>query len=748
MNRLYSLFRSLAFSLSCQTKKREYDILFYYPAYFNREKEKENPFFKPFYRLCRRYNLSYIVLEEPVLLKKHARNSEATPFDLPFYTVLLFRKLLPLTMFDSFQHRDWFIAKLLRPIFLRNLRFKNYIVLSNSMHGFFRGLEPDANLYDYQHGIIFSKHQGYLKQDGTTQDHIELNRVNLLLYGEGFKRAIVKSNIDGYYEKHTHIIGSPKHIVSSVKSMKTKNILFSLQFTGDGEFSDHEPDWRDFILSLLTDNRKFFESNGLQIIFKHHPRFDNSIDLSEIESFSFVTFSSQNISDLLDNSFLHITFYSTSIFDASAKGVPTIAWQHEYSLAHIFTEDFDYPLGVTKEEKITDIINNYLENDELYMQDSKRVLEWYKTIYAPFDENLFKTLFVKKSVCKPVKKITTGQTLVKKGFNTIIDSSYRLGINRLFYNINPQRQIILTYHNIIPDELFDDSLHLGVSHTLSVFDAQIEHIKKHFTFTTEPGVPNSCIITFDDGFMNNYEIALPILQKHNIKAIFFIPLKSLLENETLWIDKLLMWLSYAPSDCYDLPFFRLCFDDQESRRACFGALMKQLWEDYTKKEKLLEYLEKEIDFNSLPIDERLYRLRFTPMRIEHIERLKELGHKVGCHSYSHENLSLMDTKALNEEISSSEKYIGSIFNTDIYSYPFGGPEEVSADIIETIEKSAFSYGVANINHKTSSILFGRYALPRLTLPNSSDPAMLDAALSGLEHFVRHKCSMPDIRRLI
>ena len=34
--------------------------------------------------------------------------------------------------------------------------------------------------------------------------------------------------------------------------------------------------------------------------------------------------------------------------------------------------------------------------------------------------------------------------------------------------------------------------------------------------------PNSYIITFDDGFYNNLSIAIPILEKFNNKAIFYL----------------------------------------------------------------------------------------------------------------------------------------------------------------------------------------------------------------------------------
>ena len=40
-----------------------------------------------------------------------------------------------------------------------------------------------------------------------------------------------------------------------------------------------------------------------------------------------------------------------------------------------------------------------------------------------------------------------------------------LGVIRFFYWLNRRKNVVLTYHNVIPDALFDHSPHLGVSHS-------------------------------------------------------------------------------------------------------------------------------------------------------------------------------------------------------------------------------------------------------------------------------------------
>jgi len=93
---------------------------------------------------------------------------------------------------------------------------------------------------------------------------------------------------------------------------------------------------------------------------------------------------------------------------------------------------------------------------------------------------------------------------------------------------------ILVYHSIRPYTIFDTKLVKRFVVTPEVLDAQLAYIKaqgyeavsleavaKHFTEKAVlPAKP--IVITFDDGWKNQYTNALPILQKHGMEATFFV----------------------------------------------------------------------------------------------------------------------------------------------------------------------------------------------------------------------------------
>ena len=59
--------------------------------------------------------------------------------------------------------------------------------------------------------------------------------------------------------------------------------------------------------------------------------------------------------------------------------------------------------------------------------------------------------------------------------------------------------------------------------------------------TSKPNI----IITFDDGYMNNYEVAFPVLKKLNLPATIFLVTERIGTTQLYWYDKLYAALSFA-----------------------------------------------------------------------------------------------------------------------------------------------------------------------------------------------------------
>jgi hypothetical protein len=106
---------------------------------------------------------------------------------------------------------------------------------------------------------------------------------------------------------------------------------------------------------------------------------------------------------------------------------------------------------------------------------------------------------------------------------------------------------VLLYHSVSPES---DVRQAGLFNvTPATLDRQMHWLKDNgihgitpedwLAWRTGPSDPllRRVIVAFDDGYHNNVERALPILQRHGVKAVFFIASAFLNRREPFpWID--------------------------------------------------------------------------------------------------------------------------------------------------------------------------------------------------------------------
>ena len=371
-NFLY-IIKSMFFFLSGILIKRKYDVVFYYPQHFNRNENNENHFFKHLLLSCDKNNISYIVFEEPDFSIKSSRSFKATPFDFIYLVIILLRKLFSSEM--TTQIKDQKIGSFIAKVFFRNLHFKNYITLSQSMLSVFRGINPSAILYDLQHGIIHNNKKNYLV-NGIAESNLFVNDANLLLCGESYQKILEVNEKLDYFKNHTLVIGSDISYRNTIHKEFNKNILITLQFTHDHSVKENAillKELSEFISSVKAD---------VNLHLKHHPRFNNEVDLSELLKLSNVMIAPDDINECLSFCSLHATTYSTFTFEAALLGIPTILLASENEFNY-FQNEFDYPFNILIDE---------LDSIEFYQEKSKIIKDWAIAFYSPFNEHKFLNL--------------------------------------------------------------------------------------------------------------------------------------------------------------------------------------------------------------------------------------------------------------------------------------------------------------------------------------------------------------------
>ena len=132
---------------------------------------------------------------------------------------------------------------------------------------------------------------------------------------------------------------------------------------------------------------------------------------------------------------------------------------------------------------------------------------------------------------------------------------YLYGINYNGYSNRARNEyLILMYHRVIEKSDRGNYLQDGMYVTPNTFRMQIEYLTKKFNIVPLSDISNiknisklqenkpSCILTFDDGWKDNYTYAYPILKQYHACATIFLTTGYVGTNRYFWTDRLAMLL--------------------------------------------------------------------------------------------------------------------------------------------------------------------------------------------------------------
>lgn len=109
--------------------------------------------------------------------------------------------------------------------------------------------------------------------------------------------------------------------------------------------------------------------------------------------------------------------------------------------------------------------------------------------------------------------------------------------------------MVLTYHRITDEPDFQEPLKVSLSN----FEKQIVYLKKNYRIVSgdelaeiirrkDPFPKNACLITFDDGWKDNFTNALPVLIKYGVPAIVFVSTDYVGTDKVFWHEQLALAL--------------------------------------------------------------------------------------------------------------------------------------------------------------------------------------------------------------
>jgi len=143
----------------------------------------------------------------------------------------------------------------------------------------------------------------------------------------------------------------------------------------------------------------------------------------------------------------------------------------------------------------------------------------------------------------------TRPQLLKAGVRQLMAGMY-YGTGRFKTRLRG-RVVILAYHRVLTQkDLAAHFVQPGMYVLADVFESQMRFVREHFCLLSigelfqrwkSGGLDERsryCVITFDDGWLDNYVYAYPVLRRLGIPATIFLPTRFVGTDEWFWPDKL------------------------------------------------------------------------------------------------------------------------------------------------------------------------------------------------------------------
>jgi peptidoglycan/xylan/chitin deacetylase (PgdA/CDA1 family) len=321
---------------------------------------------------------------------------------------------------------------------------------------------------------------------------------------------------------------------------------------------------------------------------------------------------------------------------------------------------------------------------------------------------------------------------------------------RYAFDIGRSSARVLAYHRVLPrvpeESLFTD-VEL-VSAWLDEFESQMRHLAQHYR-------PMSCtefvdrldrgakiptravIVTFDDGFSDNFLHAYPVMRRFQIPATVFLATDYVDRGRRFWFEAVASMVCRTVADRCELSTLAAPIEIAEglpARRAVLGRLLRHLKGlENCARIRAVDELR-----HCLGVDpDACHEAEHGPLSWDQVREMAANGIEFGSHTVSHPVLSrVLDEETLRSELVHSKSTIEREVGRPVtaFAYPVGGESAVNEAVLAASRAAgyrlAFTYraGVTTLRREE------RFSLRRLPVERYVDRTMFEALLAAPELF--------------
>lgn len=263
------------------------------------------------------------------------------------------------------------------------------------------------------------------------------------------------------------------------------------------------------------------------------------------------------------------------------------------------------------------------------------------------------------------------------------------------------RTTILMYHRVLEDEDCADYPFPSLVMPRSLFEAQVDYLSERTCVLpvaealaqasdATPGSKPVVCLTFDDGYVDNFELAAPVLEARGLRGTFYVTAGAVQAQEHLWYDR--------AASVWELLGRAKGFETRQSWIEWLKAVSND------QRASIIGTLETQVDQSPSPC---------SLMTSDQVRRLAERGHEIGSHTLWHPILTTMAADERKNEIEGARKLLQEWTNREVegFCYPNGS---FDADVVRQLREAGHSYACttqAGRNHERMS----RFELRRIDM---------------------------------
>ncbi len=226
------------------------------------------------------------------------------------------------------------------------------------------------------------------------------------------------------------------------------------------------------------------------------------------------------------------------------------------------------------------------------------------------------------------------------------------------------------------------------------------------------------VVTFDDGYADNFEQAKPVLERYAVPATVFVTTSGLEADREFWwddLERILLATPSSPADAVVIPadsievsmpggsnspeaahngWTVLSESVPTPRHAAYRAMCDAIRPLRSEARRaIVERLEHELGV------QRAIRWTHRTMSADQVRGLAAGGLiEIGAHTLTHPLLAALSRKEQEREIVDSKRTLEDLIGLPVasFSYPFGGRRDYTAESVNLVRSAGFARACANV----------------------------------------------------